>query len=166
MTESNSFFGDLRCFVKFGLYEFWLKALPEDNCVLPLLRCELEMLCKKQNIFSWVDMKKKICKHLDASNKNSELSRFVKDYQLDLAQLFIVALLGEIETSHCVNLVITELQAPDKSTHLSVHMANALIDELFGQQHSDDFVLNLSNNRLIQDTLITVSSDAPLPLCK
>jgi hypothetical protein len=156
----------LRTWVKQGLIEFWRSALPEDQVVIPLLRAAIEQDWPEKGKDSWESNTAKLIKQLKA-NSSLPLSRLLQDYQLHSSEIFILALLGELQADHVVNMTVTQLQLPDRSTHLSVHLAVALIEELFpGQNSAQHAAFTMLESTLVRDHLISLSSDAPLPLCK
>lgn len=156
----------LRAWVKLGLIEFWSSALPEDQVVIPLLRAAMEQDWPEADRETWEDTGTKLMKRLEA-DAGLPLSRLVRDYGLQLSEIYLLALLGELQADHQVNLAVTELQSPDRSSHLSVHLAVALLEHLFPEGHSAQTVIfSLLESALVSDRLITLSNDATLPLCK
>ncbi len=176
-------------FVKRGLLQFWQSALPEDQVIVPLLRSDLKKNWPEAEAMPWDKLCSEMEKKFSCQESVSPFITFAEDYELSLAELFVFSLLGSLQIEHLVNMAISELQLPDKSPNLSVHMAGALVDTLFGEplfeknlseknlskkglfkksysQTSDTFIYSLLESPLVRDKLMSVSDDATLPLCK
>ena len=59
------------------------------------------------------------------------LQQMLKDYQLSLADIFLLGLCGEVENSHWLNLAFAELQTPDQHPRPRVHLVCELLNDLF-----------------------------------
>lgn len=104
------------------------------------------------------------------------LVQFVQDYRLNETWVFIFALLGFIETSHLLNLAVAELQAPDKSPRITLHLLCSMINSLLaGGYFSEGFSetrhhqsqitpLDIEEHCLVLQHILKLSGDVPLPL--
>ncbi len=86
--------------------------------------------------------------------------QLLRDYQLQLHEWFILALCGEIENSHLLNLALVELQSPAASSRPGVHLLEAMAATLFGKLFPP---LALPNHRLVRTGILEISGDGPLP---
>jgi len=147
--------------IKRGLLEFWQSALPDDHVCVTLLKAGINT----PEHTDWLE----ICANVNAQLKSASctpLAKLVDHYQLDTCEIFIFCLLCELQTDHCINMTVHELQLPDKSSNLSVHLTTALVERLFPEQASYGFSYRLLHSPLVHDHLVTVSDEATLPLCK
>jgi hypothetical protein len=89
------------------------------------------------------------------------LGGLLRDHRLQLHEWFLLALAGETENSHPLNLALTLLQAPDGGARPTLHLCCALCGELFGAGVTP---LDVAHHPLVGDGLLTLTGDAPLPL--
>ncbi|MEJ2432275.1 MAG: hypothetical protein P8Y53_03600, partial [Pseudolabrys sp.] len=90
------------------------------------------------------------------------LRRLVADHGLDLRDVLLLAVAGEVETSHAVDIAIAELQAPAAAAWPSVHLCVALVGALFDQPRFT--AQHLHDSALVQAGLLELVGDGPLPL--
>ncbi len=88
--------------------------------------------------------------------------RWVREQGLDPGEAFLLALAGAGETDHLVTLALSELQAPNRGARLSVHLALALLDSLFGKGPRD--ALDLSHSALVRHQVLALEGNGPLSL--
>ena len=88
------------------------------------------------------------------------VSRLCQHFELDLAEVFLLSLLGEIELNHLLSLAMNELQEPEASSRPSVNLAVAICDNLFAE-HKLSTVL-LADNILFESGMIKLQGDGPL----
>lgn len=88
------------------------------------------------------------------------VNRLCQHFELDLAELFLLSLLGEIELNHLVSLAMNELQEPDANSRPSVNLAVAICDNLFAQHKLS--TAQLSDNILFESTMIKLQGEGPL----
>lgn len=146
--------------LRLGLYRFWQQALPDDSNLLSLLLQESEQLLGAGASLDWQRQAERIQR--DWPPQDGILASFIQDYQLTLPDSLLLTLLGEIERSHIINLIIGQLQAPASVSRPSVHLCSALLDSLFGNNTLQP--LRLPDSPLLQSGLIELTGDAPLPL--
>lgn len=90
------------------------------------------------------------------------LGQLLRDYRLDLRDWFLLALAGETEDSHPLNLALALLQGPDGPPRPALHLCTALCDALFGRPLSP---VSLASHPLINAGILQLDGDGPLPLC-
>ncbi|MEW6218547.1 MAG: ATP-binding protein [Thermodesulfobacteriota bacterium] len=90
------------------------------------------------------------------------LGRLLRDFRLQLHDWLLLALAGEIESSHLLGLAVAALQEPATSPRPSLHLAAALGQELFGAERSP---LALAQHPLVRAGLWQIEGPGPLPLC-
>lgn len=173
--------------VRLALVHFWQQALPKDNGLLHLLQQEAESLlgCQQTTAHSlqkalqnqWTTMAKNRGSG-NAKTKASEniepLSQLINEFQLSLPDAFLLTLLGEMQRSHLISLVITQLQSPSPSPNPTLHLCAAILESLQSETEEHPFqLLSLPDHPLIYAGLIQLhSSDGnnsqsqsiPLPL--
>ncbi len=149
-----------------GILQFWQTALPTDHAVFDLLQARVCHLLSVETLPVWNSE----LPWISESNVSIPLQNLARDKSLSAAQLFIVALTGCVESTHLIHLAIAELQAPDRSPRLSLHLASAMAQSLFQTDEESQIiwhelnVLCLAQHALIRDHLLTISGDGPLPL--
>ncbi|ACE86306.1 ATP-binding protein [Cellvibrio japonicus] len=159
--------GQLEAWVCRGLMMFWRQALPVDQGVYQLLErriCELsgsELASEWQTDWPWLDA---MADHeRDNTASSLPLLSLAKDYQLDASHVYVLVLTGLLESSHLINLVLSELQAPDRAPRLSVHLACSLAKSLFPDSAGPD-PLALAAHPLVANQVLRLEGDVPLPL--
>ena len=99
----------------------------------------------------------------DELGKNrSPINRLCNHFKLDLAEVFLLSLLGEVEHNHLFSLAISELQQPEKHARPSVNLAISICDNLFAE-HSLSAV-ELTDNVLFESGMIVLNGEGPLVL--
>jgi hypothetical protein len=161
----------LRCFVKLGLLNFWRSALPDDEKIIPLLILELSDDFADPLLPDWSDYKKSLLKQLtdNALYTLHPIKHLMLNHELSLSDIFILALLGEIENSYIINLVLSELQSPDKKSRPSLHTLQAMVECLFSDEESSvHSIIDFADHTLVQLGLMSIDSndEQPLPLRK
>lgn len=81
-------------------------------------------------------------------------------FELDLAELYLLALLGEIEVNHLLSLAIRELQTSEEQDQLSVNLATAICDNLFIKHKLS--TAQLSENILFESGMVKFQGEGPL----
>ncbi len=89
--------------------------------------------------------------------------RLVRTLNLTPEELFVTMLAGLAETDPPVTFALSELQQPDSSGQLSVHLALDMLQSLFDDCHHWD-VLNLTHTPLTASGVLSLEGDGPLPL--
>ena len=89
------------------------------------------------------------------------LARLVRDFQLQAADLFLLALCGEVEQSHDLNMLIAALQAPDEGARPSMHLTSAILADQFQIQLPPG---RLQQHALLRSGILQMQGDQPLPL--
>jgi len=92
---------------------------------------------------------------------STPLQRLVRDFELKIADLFLLALCGEVEQSHELNMVLAALQAPDEGSRPTLHLVSALLNEQFGVQLPPGC---LQQHLLVRTGVLTCEGDQPMPL--
>jgi hypothetical protein len=88
------------------------------------------------------------------------LGRLLRDYRLQMHEWFMLALCGEVEASHTLDLVLAELQSPDDSGRPGLHLLQAMTQSLFDVELPP---LVLASHPLLRDGLLELLGDGPLP---
>jgi hypothetical protein len=139
--------------VQLGLLEFWQKALPGDTAVVSLLESSAREALNTATLPTWSLVVENLQQQIEKEKPSSPLTRIIKDYRLSVPQLFNLALLGEVEASHIVNLAITELQHPDKNPRPTIHFLSALLESLFVDAGSADISIGTENPVITKSSL-------------
>ncbi len=160
-AEFRPLFADLRILVRLALVEFWQRALPEDQGPLPLLRRELGQQLGTETLPDWLGFRDSLAERLPGI-AHRPWGQLMEELHLNLPDLFLLALLGEVESAHSVNMTLSELQAPERSGRPSVHLVSALLESLFGPERGE--ALALPDNPLVTAGLVGVVGEGPLPL--
>lgn len=87
------------------------------------------------------------------------LGRLLSDLKLQLHEWFALALCGENESSHLLNLALSELQTPG-AMRPGLHLVAVLSQTLFGATLTP---LDWPNHRLVRGGLLDLIGDGPLP---
>ena len=149
---------ELSALVRIGLAEFWQQALPLDDSLLSLLHKEIGELLGRQP--EWATHCKKMSSRW--SKLDGPFGRFVADHNLTLPQAFVVALAGEIESSHLVTLAVSALQAPAGTARPTVHLCVAMSRALFADEALDtEDILEMP---LVQARILRLDEEVPVPL--
>lgn len=90
------------------------------------------------------------------------LARLVDDHGLALPEVFLLALAGEVETSHAIDIAVGTLQAPAALPWPSVHLCVALVAALFDRP--DFTAQHLHDSALVRAGLLELAGEGPLPL--
>lgn len=89
------------------------------------------------------------------------VGELLRDYRLQLHDWFLLALAGENEDSHRLNLALALLQAPEGAARPGLHLCNALCSTLFD---SGPTPMQLATHPLVTDGILRIEGDGPLPL--
>ncbi len=146
--------------LRLGLHHFWLQALPCDSSLPGLLLEEARTLLDDKSAADWKSLQRQLRRQWPP--QEGTLARLINDYDLSLAETFLLALLGEVERSHLIGLVVRELQAPATQARPTVHLCTALMDALF--TNDDTTALNVVDSALVQAQIIHIDGDGPQPL--
>ncbi|VUD63015.1 ATP-dependent zinc metalloprotease FtsH [Thalassocella blandensis] len=178
----------LAALVRLSLVKFWCQALPKDNGLLQLLRDEAEILLQtspanKEAIDAERVDKERVEKNLLESNtlyqtlsnnwpiaRDEPLAKFILDHELTLDDALLLTLLGEMERSHTVVLVVHQLQAPVHSggtvglhqLHPTVHLLESWLSAL--NPDSDFSFAQCLGHYLFDSKIIQKRGDGPIPL--
>lgn len=90
------------------------------------------------------------------------LGELVADLGLDPAGLFLLALAGVVEESHLATLVLDRLQSPGGGARPRVHLALAMVRELFPGALLD--VHRLQSSGAVRRGVLELEGEGPLPL--
>lgn len=104
-----------------------------------------------------------ICSHTRIPHLalSEPLQQMLKDYQLNLTDLFLLGLCGEVENSYWLNIALAELQAPDHHPRPRAHLACEVLNDLFDVDITPiDFV----NHPLVSAGILKIVGDDPWPL--
>lgn len=146
--------------VRLGLYKFWQQALPMDNGLPGLLLREAGELTAGGQPLQWENLAGSLQRQWPP--RHGALAQMIGDQGLRLPDALLLTLLGEVERSHLIGLVLAELQAPHRNPRPTVHLCCALMDCLFGPGTLSP--LALLDSALVQSRLVRLESDQPLPL--
>ncbi len=169
-----------------GLLHFWQSALPTDHGVYALMQARVQAfdVQTSSNVQTPSDVQASWNADwpwavVTKGKMTKPLQTLIENYQLTPASFFVVALAGQLESEHLVNLALAELQAPDRAPRLSVHLAAAITQHLFQREafqseafHGEAFqgnakglsALELAAHPLITRRLLDMQGDLPLPL--
>jgi len=89
------------------------------------------------------------------------LQRLIHDMQLSVADLFLLALCGEVEQSHELNMLLAALQAPDEGSRPTLHLISAVLQKQFGLSLPPG---RLHQHLLVRTGLLQCEGDQPMPL--
>ena len=150
----------LAALLRLGLHRFWQQALPIDGGLPGLLLQEAAELLPETPAADWAALKARLEQSWPPEGET--LARLIADFELDLPEALLLTLLGEVERSHLISLVVAELQAPAAQPRPTVHLAAALLDALFGSGTVP--ILRLPELPWFQSRLVELDGDGPLPL--
>jgi len=88
------------------------------------------------------------------------VNRLCQHFELDLAEVFLLSLLGEIELNHLLSLAMNELQEPEANSRPSVNLAVAICDNLFAEHKLS--TVQISDSILFESGMIKLQGDGPL----
>lgn len=94
--------------------------------------------------------------------RGGAIGELIADLELTPVELFVLGLAGGVEDSHPISLLLDRLQAPAGGARPSVHLALAMVDELFGPAAMD--VHALQGMSLVGRGVLELEGDGPLPL--
>lgn len=106
----------------------------------------------------WSDTLERLAKH--APELPGPFGQLLRDYQLQLHEWFVLALVGETEASHLLNLALIELQNPGNSPYPGLHLLEVMVHALFEAPLPP---LALPSHRLVRAGVIEIGGDGPLP---
>jgi ATPase family associated with various cellular activities (AAA) len=154
----------LEVWIYSGLIHFWRSALPKDHAVFQLMEIRIKEILQVAEIPQWqADFP------FDLENKELPLIRLIDDFSLTHKDLFILSLCGYLESTHLTNLAVAELQAPDRSSRLSVHLAVSLVEILFIEANNPVRyfdALYFAAHSLVSKQILSLQGEEPLPLKK
>ena len=157
----------LGAWVKLGLLRFRRAVLEDDTVLVPLLQNQILSLSSCEADFDWERYTHLVAAQLQRVNGIHPMARLQSVLELRTTDLYLLALLGELESNHAVNLVVRELQQPDNSPRLSMHLAASLLAYLFPDSvGSDQFTRRFLTRPLVIHQLVECTVDVPLPLAK
>ncbi|PWV65793.1 AAA family ATPase [Plasticicumulans acidivorans] len=96
------------------------------------------------------------------ANTDAALGRLARAFAAQPAELFLLALTGEVEADFLVDLALAELQAPERAARPALHLACALSASLFPSAALTP--LALAESALVRSGLLRIGGDGPLPL--
>lgn len=95
--------------------------------------------------------------------ENGSLAGCIAEFNLFPEEAFLLILAGQIETDPRITFIVHELQQPESTGQLSVHLALELVNTLITPA-SPWNSLDLMNSILITRNLLTLEGEGPLPL--
>lgn len=146
--------------VRIGLARFWGEIMADDTELAEQLLQQAALQLGVETSPPWEVMRDNGRRQL--ANLPGPFGRWVEEQRLDLPQAFLLALVGSAETDYLVTLALSELQAPNPGSRLSVHLALTLLDSLFGPSTRD--ALDLSHSPLVRDHVLQLEGSGPLSL--
>ncbi len=149
-----------RGLLRLGLIEFCSQALSKDGSLLPLLRGEAAQFLGPEAPLSWPYWRDRVT--TDWTQQDGALGRLIADLALTPAETFLLTLAGEVETTHLINLVLGELQAPNRSSRPFVHLGVALTDALYPSTFRT--AQDVSRSPLVRSGILSIDGDGPVPL--
>lgn len=156
----------LEAWVYRGLLVFWQRALPVDHGVYQLLQLRVCELLDVKELPAWEGD----WPWEQETDREMPLHQLIADFSLTPASLYLVALAGHMETAHLASLALSELQAPDRSPRVSVHLASAIAQTLFGGAlhtasiHQPLGAVDIARHPLVVQHILNVQGEGPLPL--
>lgn len=87
--------------------------------------------------------------------------QLLRDYQLQLHDWFALALCGETEASHLLDLALAELQSPAALPRPGLHLLEMMAQTLFAAPLPP---LALPSHRLVRAGILEIIGDGPLPM--
>ncbi len=148
----------LGAWLRAGLAEFYRSALPENTSLLSLLEAEQSKQWPESKAWAWKQINHELT--VQRANGSGALAELIQNEQLNPAQIFLLMLAGEAEQSHAINLILAELQAPNRQARPSIHLCQAIQEHLFAEAQS---ALQLCNQGLFQRHIIQRTGNGPLP---
>lgn len=106
----------------------------------------------------WESASARLAQH--APQLPGPFGQLLRDYQLQLHEWFVLALCGETESSHPLNLALAELQSPVASSRPGLHLLEAMTQALFKVPLPP---LALPSHRLVRAGVLEIGGDGPLP---
>ena len=159
--EKVQLWQQLSALVRLSLIQFWYQALPKDNGLLQLLEDEACQLLSTDS----PPTVSKLQDQLEESwseKTNEPLQCLVEDLSLSLKEALLLTLLGEVERSHLITLVIHQLQAPSPQTYPTVHLVESWLQSLDAKKRL--CLLGWLHHPLVEKGLVSWQGDGPLPL--
>ncbi|HKK04896.1 MAG TPA: ATP-binding protein [Gammaproteobacteria bacterium] len=149
--------------VRIGLAEFASRQLETPGPIFERLRREAATAMEWQMLRAAVDVARAgapanpSCAALPRA-----LGRLVADYQLELSDVFMLALAGEVEASHTIDLAVAELQGPGGLSWPSMHLCVAMIGTLFDRPALT--AQHLHDGPLVRAGILELTGEGPVPL--
>jgi len=94
---------------------------------------------------------------------NGRTAKLMRLLNLTPPQLYLVMLAGLSETQPRITFTLSELQHPDPTGHLSIHLALDIIQTLFPETGVWD-VMDITHSVLVDSGLLRITGEGPLPL--
>lgn len=167
LNHRQRYSDELELWVYSGLLAFWRRALPTDSGIYSLLNSRVRHIGGCAYSLDWPAADQRwrqlLAQDQELLRAHLPLLQLAEDYQISDAQLFVLALVGLVESSHLVNLAIGELQAPDIAPRPCLHFICALMENLFPES-SPYSCLDISEQPLVNARVLELSGDVPLPL--
>lgn len=160
VTRITNTHDHLTALVRLGIAEFGRRTVPDGSAFYDALELEAQQLLADEQLPQWQTELQELERIWPLSQ--GPLGQLIKDYRLSLEQAFFISLIGEVESSHLINLSLNRLQAPAASIRPSMHLCQAVLTQLF--TGSNFSIQAFPGSQLIQDHLIIMEGEGPLPL--
>ncbi|OZG70290.1 hypothetical protein BTA51_26580 [Hahella sp. CCB-MM4] len=146
---------------RLSLAQFWCQALPKDNGLLQLLNDEARQLLNIEDNVSAPQLKEQLEKSWPPDG-HGPLELLIRDHNLPMEEVLLLTLLGEVERSHLITLVVHQLQAPSPQPHPTVHLVESWLQSIFPEQPLS--LLGWLYHPLVEKGLVAWLGEGPLPL--
>lgn len=143
--------------VRHGLARF---AADDGDPLLDALRAEAAAMGAGNLPADWPDLLEALASAWPLAE--GRLGALIADLGLTPSQVFVLGLVGAVEESHLVGLVVARLQAPAAQARPTLHLTVALLDALFGPDEAS--VQALLDHPLARAGALRLEGDGPLPL--
>jgi len=152
---------NLSAWVHTGVAIFAQRHLPEADKLFSDMQsqsCLAERLGLQHR--SWFELNHYLAKNIGLLNLPPQLMSLARNERLNLLDIFIFALCGEIERSHALGLACAALQSPNSHAYPSLHLLKNLVEDLFSCELN---LHTLLEHSLVRKSLIAIHGDGPLP---
>ncbi len=146
--------------VRIGLARFWQQTMADDTELADQLLEQAAQQLGLDSAPAWSQIRDASARQLHS--QPGPFGRWVREHQIDLPQAFLLALAGSAESDYLITVTLAELQAPNPGNRLAVHLALAILDELFSPGSLD--ALDLAATPLLQQQLLATDGNGPLAL--
>jgi hypothetical protein len=147
--------------VHVGLLEF-VRSSSSNEAVIRLLHDDTQHRQNDPMQTSWYDMRELLYERVQQEHASTPLARIIHDYGLTMPQLFTLALVGELEVSHAVNIAIAELQSPDRNSRPTLNLISVILKRLFDSDAAVVEVFDIAQQELVHQGLLRLSDTGPL----